>query len=240
MFQKGCTQSGLSQLSTAFARWFDLGSGLWLMAAIKPKHTTPAPEPIASPENTEIRALQSGDDRAWKKIYRDYHKQIHRHVTFMTHQAALAEDISQEVFVQAMKSIKSFEGRASLSTWLFTIANRLVYKHWRSSGRQERAYEKLKHVDAQPSSTDPAKKHLSTQRADALKAALTHLPDTLREAFILVDIQQVPSEQAAERLGITKGNLSVRASRARVKIRQELEKAGWLDRPAGASKEQPS
>lgn len=187
----------------------------------------------------ELLALVQGDTRAWKKIYDAYYPRIKRHIAYMIHRADLAEDLSQDVFVQAMKSMQNFEGRSSLSTWLFSIANRLVYKHWRSAGRRDRAYAKVNQGQPEYEEADLGRSHLSEQRARALRDVLTLLPDTLREAFILVDVQQLDSQQAAMQLGISKGNLAVRASRARVKIREELEKGGWIE-GAAKSKEKCS
>lgn len=177
----------------------------------------------------EANKLRGGDSRAWKEIYDAYYPRIKRHITYMIHRADVAEDLAQDVFVQAMKSIEKFEGRSSLSTWIFSIANRLVYKHWRSSGRRERAYSKVHQGEPEFVDEDPGRSHLSKQRAQALREVLTRLPDNLREAFILVDVQRLKSAEAAQRLGISKGNLAVRASRARVKIREELEKDGWIE-----------
>lgn len=184
--------------------------------------------------------LRSGDAKAWKAAYDEFYPRVFRHVTYMTHRASLAEDLAQDVFVQAMKSIGNFQGRSSFSTWLFSITNRLVYKHWRKTGRKEQAYKKVSDEPQKVSSDDPDRSHLDKQRAQALREALTRVPDNLREAFILVDVQQLSQQQAAERLGITKGNLAVRASRARVKIREELEKAGWIEPKASSEKEASS
>lgn len=180
----------------------------------------------------ELARLVKGEARAWKKIYDAYYPRIKRHIAYMIHRADLAEDLAQDVFVQAMKSIQNFEGRSSLSTWIFSIANRLVYKHWRSAGRRDKAYSKVKQGEPEFEQEDLGRAHLSKQRAQALKEVLTLLPDTLREAFVLVDVQQLDAAQAAAQLGITKGNLAVRASRARVKIREELEKGGWIESSA--------
>lgn len=195
--------------------------------AKEPHEASNSQEPDFAQE--ELAKLIKGNTRAWKRVYDAYYPRIKRHIAYMIHRADVAEDLAQDVFVQAMKSIWNFEGRSSLSTWIFSIANRLVYKHWRSSGRRERAYSKVKQSEPEFVQEDLGRSHLSKQRAQALREVLTRLPDTLREAFILVDVQQLDAAQAAAQLGITKGNLAVRASRARVKIREELERDGWIE-----------
>lgn len=234
------------QLFSPSARCSGLGHSLTKPHVVMSKlsFSAPAPGTASEPQEgqlalDELTKLVQGDGRAWKKIYDAYYPRIKRHITYMIHRADLGEDLAQDVFVQAMKSIKSFEGRSSLSTWIFSIANRLVYKHWRSAGRRDRAYSKVKQGEPEFVEEDLGRAHLSEQRAQALREVLTRLPDTLREAFILVDVQQLDASEAAIQLGISKGNLAVRASRARVKIREELEKDGWIE-STQKSKEQCS
>lgn len=224
------------QLFMKTARCSGLGQLFFETSVLMPKFSTSAqaPNSMSEPQEyelaqQELAKLVQGEARAWKTVYDAYYPRIKRHVTYMIHRADAGEDLAQDVFVQAMKSIKNFEGRSSLSTWLFTIANRLVYKHWRSAGRRDRAYSKVKQGEPEFVEEDMGRSHLSEQRAQALREVLTRLPDNLREAFILVDVQQLDSNQAAMQLGISKGNLAVRASRARVKIREELEKDGWIE-----------
>jgi RNA polymerase sigma-70 factor (ECF subfamily) len=61
-----------------------------------------------------------------------------------------------------------------------------------------------------------------------LLAVLETLPETLREAFVLCDMQDMSTQEAAATLGLTPGNLRVRATRARARIREELVRLGWL------------
>lgn len=181
-------------------------------------------------ERETVLAAKSGDHAAWKTLYDRYYARVYRHIVFLTHRASIGEDLAQETFVQAMQALPAFEQRAKFSTWLFSISNRVVHKHWRKAGRRARAYEKLGSEPEAPPVHAPEATHLSKERAAALEAALTRIPDKLREAFLLVDVQQLPTDQACERLGISKGNLAVRATRARAKLREELQKDGWLDR----------
>ncbi len=68
------------------------------------------------------------------------------------------------------------------------------------------------------------------RRAEALVAVLDSLPGHLREAFVLRDLKRHSPAEAAEMLGISRGNLRVRATRARARIRRELVRLGWRDR----------
>jgi len=64
---------------------------------------------------------------------------------------------------------------------------------------------------------------------------LDAIPDTLREVFVLRDLEGRSEREIAEHLAISRGNVAVRATRARTRIRKELVRLGWLGRPVGGS-----
>lgn len=69
------------------------------------------------------------------------------------------------------------------------------------------------------------------RRSQALYAVLGDLPETLREAFILRDLEQIPAKDVADALEISPENVLMRTSRARRKIREALTRSGWLPKP---------
>jgi RNA polymerase sigma-70 factor (ECF subfamily) len=79
---------------------------------------------------------------------------------------------------------------------------------------------------------DPERASLQQARARVLQAVLETVPAALREAFVLCDVQGLAPAEAAERLGISVGNVRVRAARARGRIRDELVRLGWLEEGA--------
>lgn len=186
-----------------------------------------------------VQRAKAGDGRAWARLYQQSFDRVFRDVAYMVGASALAEEIVQETFAAALTGLQGFDGRASVETWLRGIAHNLVRRHWRTQGRRGRAYERLEHVT--PSALghapdDPEQHHLQDRRAQVLRAVLEEVPVSLREAFLLIDVQGLSAADAAARLGVSVGNVRVRASRARTIIRAELERLGWLDpSPAGAS-----
>ena len=64
-------------------------------------------------------------------LYKEYHKDIYNHLFWLTHNPDLSEDLLQETFLQAIKSIHSFRGKSSVKTWLFSIARHLWIGHLR-------------------------------------------------------------------------------------------------------------
>lgn len=195
----------------------------------------PPPPPDGGPGRLElgdsVAAAARGDRRSWEALYRRFYPDVYRHVTFLTHDPVVAEDLCQEIFALAMLRLDKLEDLESFPGWLHGIARHLVYKHWRSSGRRHRHHEQFSREQLQHGPHDEVEsKHLDRQRAQALRDVLETIPDHLREAYVAMDIQQIPPDTAAGQLGITRGNLAVRASRARTRIRTELRRRGWLER----------
>lgn len=188
------------------------------------------PLPRATTEQLVERA-KAGEMSAWSRLYQDHHERIYRHVRALTGDASLSEELVQETFVQALLKIGSFDGRSALSTWLHGVAINVVRNHWRSQRSTAKAHARLevvKSYDLGGEAPDGAVHQ--RQRVKALYAALETLPDHLRVAFVLRDLEGLSPEEAAEQAGISTGNLAVRATRARQKIRKQLVEWGVLPR----------
>lgn len=195
----------------------------------------PGPAPaVADPEAREAELLaraRAGDIEAWSRLYQEHFDRVFRHVAYLTGDTSAAEDLVQEVFARAFVGLAQFEGRAAFAGWLRGIAVNIVRKHWRSRYRGDQAMDRLEVVSADRSvgtDADPEGAHLRQRRAEVLLTILDTLPAPLREAFVLCDLQEMPVQAAAAELGVSPGNLRVRATRARAKIRSELVRLGWL------------
>jgi RNA polymerase sigma-70 factor (ECF subfamily) len=81
---------------------------------------------------------------------------------------------------------------------------------------------------APPKGAAPDQAGLQRARAEALYGVLRELPETLREVFVLREIEGMRAAEVASQLGISEGNVNTRASRARARVRRELERLGWL------------
>ena len=188
--------------------------------------------PAAELSEPELVArARQGEMQAWGALYQAYFPRIYRHVRFMFGSQAGAEDLVQESFARALVRLPEFDGRSSFSTWLHGIAVNVVRNHWRARRNTENAHERLRNINAaREAAMSPAidHAHLCKRKAEVVYAILETLPEHIREAFILRDLEGCSPGEAAARLGISPGNLSVRASRARERIRRELERLGWM------------
>lgn len=185
-----------------------------------------------------VTRARGGDTSAWARLYQDHFDRLYRSIFAMVHERSLTEDVVQETFARALVSLDRFDGRARFSTWLHAIAHNVVRKHWRKDGRGERSRDRLTvQLDvAAQGAPDLEDEHLSKRRAEVLSAVVAELPEHLRDAFVSLDVLALPHPEAAARLGISEGNLRVRATRARARIRERLTELGWLQRPEGAPK----
>jgi RNA polymerase sigma-70 factor (ECF subfamily) len=129
------------------------------------------------------------------------------------------DDAVQDVFLVAYRKLGEFEGRSSLRTWLFGIARKVARDYRRARSPEARDAADL---DALPT-TDSGPLLLAerAQSARLLQALLDELEEDRREAFILVDLEELSVPEAAEALGV---NLNTLYSRVRA-ARQDLSKA---------------
>lgn len=187
----------------------------------------PAPRPGAEDGEAElIDRAKGGEERAWAGLYELHVTALVRHAFHLCGSRALARDAVQEAFVIAVLKIESFDARATFKAWLRGIVRNVVRNMNRKRDARARAMARLSEVqrllprfDADAVDWDVEKK----ARALALYDALDKLPEHLREAFVCIDIEGQSTDAAASELGITPGNLRVRATRARKKLREHLE-----------------
>lgn len=187
-----------------------------------------------------VEGAKAGRMEAWGALYQEHYAALYRHVRYLAGQGGTSgatEDLVQEVFARALVALTDFDGRSSFSTWLHGIAINVVRNEWRSSKSTQTAHDRLRGmaaVAAAPAAADVDRVHMARRKAEALYAVLDTLPDHLREAFVLRDLEGMSPADAASVIGISPGNVSVRATRARERIRAGLESLGWLG-PQGAA-----
>jgi RNA polymerase sigma-70 factor (ECF subfamily) len=189
-----------------------------------------------------VERAQSGDMQAWSRLYQDHFDRLFRHLRYLTGDAQTAEELVQDTFVQALSCIGRFDGRARFSTWLHGIGLNVARHHWRARRNTAKAHARLTvvHEIADPGSTVPPDRTLvARQRVRALYDALDGLPEHLREAFILRELEGLAPTEAAEQLGITTNNLAVRTSRARTRIRKQLARQGHGNSEPSGEEQEP-
>lgn len=190
---------------------------------------------VAHREEALVALAREGERGAWQRLYQTNYDKVLGRVRYLCGDLSLAEELTQEAFVQAMLKVDKFEGRSTFASWLRSVALNVVRNHWRSQRSTAKAHAKLAIVHAVREVNQDAEPELDLQRKQrsvALYRALERVPENLREVFVLRDIEGLDREEVARVLSISPGNVSVRANRARHRIREELRAMGAL--PGGA------
>ncbi len=107
-------------------------STLRMMIATMERVMTAAP----ADDRALVERAAAGDSAAFGSLYQRYVDRVYGFVRFRVREESLAEDLTQEVFIQAMRSIGSLEWQGALAPWLMRIARNTVIDHWRKAGRR--------------------------------------------------------------------------------------------------------
>lgn len=171
-----------------------------------------------------LTAARAGDASAFAELVREHHARVWRFILKQVHNPADAEELAQETFLAAWRGLGSFQGNSRFSTWLLGIALNLSRNHCnRSPGRHEATLPEGEHLDALlVDENDPAERVHRKQLLRALDRALARLPQELRETTLLVRLEGLSMEEAAELLAIPAGTVKSRLSRARSLLLQSM------------------
>ncbi len=188
----------------------------------------------ASPREREralIDAAAQGNTNAWARLYQDNFDTLYRDARYLSRDAATAEELVQEAFALGLTRLSAYTGQASFAGWIRGIIHNLARRTWRTEERRGRAYGGLERTmrAAGPAAALPDENLERKARARALSHAIEELPSALRETFVLRDVQGLPVDEVAERLGTSSGNIRVRATRARAKLRSILVEMGAME-----------
>lgn len=197
----------------------------------------PAHDVEPAGENDLVRALvrraQAGDRQAWASLYRQSYRRVLRRLTYLVGDPDRAEDLAQEVYLQGLAGLASYDARSPFEAWLLGIAHNLARKHWRARESTKKAHRRLDEREIDDAA-DPERAQLARQRILVLQEVLAELPDTLREVFVLRDLERVSARDIATVLEISDNAVMIRASRARARVRELLVQRGELPAAVGA------
>jgi len=161
-----------------------------------------------------------GDQDAFEQLYRAHAGRLYTLIVRMVASAETAEDLLQEVFLNAYRKVSSFRGDSSLGTWLYRMAVNHCLDYLR--GRHNKMARTTDSIEddgiAEPAAPLVAS---AIQRLD-LERAIARLPDGCRTAFVLHDVEGFQHHEIATMLGISEGTSKSQVHKARVKLRGML------------------
>jgi RNA polymerase sigma-70 factor (ECF subfamily) len=204
-----------------------------------PAPLTPA-ERRARDADRLVAAAREGDPQAFDALVRRFRPRIYALALHLSGSASDADDITQDVFVNAYRQIRYFEGRSHFFTWLYRITLNRALNAKRQHGKRANVplddvrVEVAMKVDAP---NDPRLALELRETYTALLRGLDELSPALKSAVVLVAMQGFSYEEAAVVLGTTEGALAVRMHEARRQLRAALEAGQRRRRPAAGAQE---
>ena len=191
---------------------------------------TPRPH-LDATESQLIRRVCEGDREAFYTLVRPCERAVYVVAMSILNNSADAEEVAQEAVLKAFSNLARFRGEAKFSTWLIQITInearlklRKDRRHLYESVDEQRTDEEGEYFpkDFADWREIPAEALQRTELRQALKRAIAGLSLKYREVFILRDIQDLSTEETAEILGISQGNVKTRLLRARLQMRDAL------------------
>jgi RNA polymerase sigma-70 factor (ECF subfamily) len=170
-------------------------------------------------ERRLVKDAQNGDLLAFERLYRDNERKVFALCLRLSSDAALAEELTQEVFVRAWRKLGSFRGESAFSTWLYPMTVNVALSERRSRRRRE-ARIVAAEDPAQLERVPGAPRH---EAGFDLERALATLPPGARTVFVLHDVEGRTHEEIAALLDLAPGTSKAQLHRARRLLREVLE-----------------
>ena len=172
-----------------------------------------------------VARVQRGDTAAFDLLVRKYQHRIAAVISRYIRDWSEVQDVAQDTFIRAYRAIKNFRGDAQFSTWLHTIAVNTAKNHLAANNRRPPG-EDIDVEDAEQfesglrlRDTDTPERELMRQQLEqTVVAAVEALPQDLREAITLREVEGMSYEDIAERMGCPIGTVRSRIFRAREAI----------------------
>jgi RNA polymerase sigma-70 factor (ECF subfamily) len=169
-----------------------------------------------------VRRCKEGDTAAFEEVYRAHAARLYSLLLRMAGGTSDAEDLLQDVFLQAYKKLDSFRGDSSLGTWLYRLAVNQCLDFLR--GRQTRMTRATDSFEDEtvPEPASPAPMIPAAISRVDLERAVARLPEGCRLAFVLHDVEGFAHHEVAALLGISEGTSKSQVHKARLKLRSML------------------
>ena len=178
-------------------------------------------------EDVLVERSAAGQVDAYAELVRRFQERIYRTVYGMTRNHDDADDLTQETFMSAFKSLKGFRRRSNFYTWVYRIAVNLTLNFLKKKGREkgrENFEDNASVLDrTEYAARSPEGDSLKKELRDKIDEAVEMLPLTYRSAFNLVVFQGLSHGRAAEILGCSENTVSWRMHKARKMLQERLK-----------------
>ncbi len=183
---------------------------------------------LPQPDLGVLRKAQRGDERAFTIIVRTYEQPVFNYIVRLTGDRALAEDLTQEVFLRVYQGLPSFSLRSRFTTWLFQVTKNRVLDELRALERRPRALVALEDVPPLEVVDAPVER---AETIGAVWRAVEALNPDLKMALLLRDVVGLSYTEIAESLEVTLATVKWRIYKAREEVQRALQREGIMAAP---------
>ncbi len=200
---------------------------------VSPAEVATSQEPL-SDEEVVARVL-AGETAMFEIVMRRHNQLLYRVARSILRNDGEAEDVMQDAYVRAYERLDQFAGRAKFSTWLTRIAVHEALARQRRGNRYQEL-EPMSEPEGDPMdrfaslALNPEQQASNSQVRRLLEEAVERLPDAYRTIFVLRDVEEMSTADAADVLEITEENVKVRLHRARALLRKSLFARAGMER----------
>lgn len=169
-------------------------------------------------ERRLVRDAQGGDLSAFERLYRDNERRVFALCLRLSADAALAEELTQDVFVRAWRKLGSFRGDSAFSTWLHPLTVNVALSERRSRRRRDARIVAV----PDPAGAERAPGAPRPEQGFDLERAILSLPPGARAVFVLHDVEGRTHDEIAAMLDLAPGTSKAQLFRARRLLREAL------------------
>jgi RNA polymerase sigma-70 factor (ECF subfamily) len=171
-----------------------------------------------------VARLRAGDRAAFETLVRAHQHRVYGVALRMLGDAAEAEDVAQEAFLRAHRALPGFRGEARVSTWLYAITARLCLTRLGGGERRRRQDGEALLAGVVDTAPGPDRALERDELEEALHRAIAGLPEDRRIVVLLRDVEGLDYQEIAEILDVPIGTVRSRLHRARLDLKEKLER----------------
>jgi RNA polymerase sigma-70 factor (ECF subfamily) len=178
------------------------------------------PSPKSDSDAVDATLAASGDAHAFERLYRGHIARIHSLARRMLGVGDdEADEAAQDVFVRAWEKLGTFRGEAAFGTWLHRLAINVILGR-----RERRGIQRQRYLEDNGVLETVAGRRSAPETSMDIEAAIARLPDGARQIFVLHDVEGYRHEEIGEMLGLAAGTSKSQLHRARMALRQHLDR----------------
>ena len=192
--------------------------------------TAPAEAPERDSDSHLVAAVRRGDDRAFEQLYSRYQRRISAYIFGMVKDHGRAEDITQEVFISALRRMRDTDRAIAFKPWIYEIAKNACIDQFRRSRRTEEVsfdageglggHDQGRLVAAEPTPDDAVD---AKQQLEQLCGAFGGLSDSHHEILVLREFEGLSYREIGDRMGLSRPGVESTLFRARKRLTEEYD-----------------